>query len=84
MDGKRSIHLYDRLTRLSYFDGKKEEVFSSEEDGFLNENREFLAAIAEGRKPETNELDGLRAQMILLRGIESIRTGLPQTLEDIL
>jgi len=83
MNGKQSIHLYDRLTRLSYFDGMKEEVFSSEEDGFINENREFLAAIAEGRKPETNELDGLRAQMVLLRGIESIRTGLPQTLVDI-
>ena len=84
MDGERSIHLYDRLTHLSCYNGENEEVFSSEEDGFMNENREFLAAISEGRKPETNELDGLRAQIVLLRGIESIRSGMPQSLTDII
>ncbi len=83
MNGVQSIHLYDRLTHLSYFDGVREQVFAGEEDGFLNENREFLAAIEAHRKPETNELDGLRAEMVLLRGIESIRTHLPQSLTDL-
>lgn len=83
MDGTKSIHLYDRLTELSYFDGDRETIFTGEEDGFLNENREFLSAIADNRKPETNELDGLRAEMILLRGIESIRTHAPQLLADL-
>jgi predicted dehydrogenase len=84
MNGKETIHLYNRLTTLSYFDGKTELIYSSEEDGFLNENREFLDAISEQRKPETNELDGLRAEMVLLHGIESMRTGLPQSLGDII
>jgi len=83
MNGIRSIHLYHRLTELSYFDGECEQIFSGEEDGFLNENREFLSAIMDGRQPETNEMDGLRAEMILLRGFESIRTGKPQSLIDL-
>jgi predicted dehydrogenase len=83
MNGSRTVHLYNRLTELSYFDGNREQLFTSDEDGFMNENREFLAAIAEERKPETNELDGRRAQWVLLRGVESIRTGMPQSLKDI-
>ena len=83
MNGTRSIHLYNRLTELNYFDGTAEHIFTGEENGFLNENQEFLSAIEEERNPETNELDGLRAEMILLRGIESIRTHEPQSLEDL-
>ncbi len=83
MNGRETIHLYNRFTSLSYFDGKQEELLSGEEDGFLNENREFLSAIAEHRQPETNELDGFRAEMILLRGIESMRSHTPQSLEDL-
>ncbi|HET6400828.1 MAG TPA: Gfo/Idh/MocA family oxidoreductase [Candidatus Kapabacteria bacterium] len=83
MNGVQSVHLYHRLTELSYFDGEREQIFSAEEDGFLNENREFLSAIMEGRKPETSEIDGFLAEMILLRGIESIRTGLPIALKDL-
>ncbi|MDP4234112.1 MAG: Gfo/Idh/MocA family oxidoreductase [Bacteroidota bacterium] len=80
MNGSKSVHLYDRLTRLSYFNSEFEEVFSGDEDGFLNENREFLAALTEGRQPETTEIDGARATMILLAGIESLRTQEPQSL----
>ena len=83
MNGKETVHLYNRLTSLSYFDGESEHVFSGEEDGFLNENREFLDAISEQRKPNTNELDGMRAEMVLLRGIESMRTHAPQSLTDL-
>ncbi|HEY3874291.1 MAG TPA: hypothetical protein VGM92_02345, partial [Candidatus Kapabacteria bacterium] len=83
MDGAKSIHLYNRLTELSFSNGDNTEIFSGTEDGFLNENREFLSAINENRQPETSALDGLRAEMILLRGIESIRSGQPQSLEDL-
>jgi len=83
MNGKETVHLYNRLTSLSYFDGETEQIFSCDEDGFLNENREFLSAIAEQKQPETNELDGMRAEMVLLRGIESIRTHTPQSLIDL-
>ncbi len=81
MNGRQSVHLYDRITCLSYFDGETEHVFSGEEDGFLNENREFIAALAEGRQPETDEVDGARATLILLAGIESIRTHEQQSLD---
>jgi hypothetical protein len=83
MNGKESVHLYRRLTRLSHFDGVNDQRFDGEEDGFLNENKEFLAAMSEGRQPETNEIDGARATKILLAGIESIHTHKPQSLEDI-
>ena len=83
MNGRETIHLFDRFATLSYFNGEKEHIFSSEEDGFLNENKEFLSALSEERTPETNELDGLRAEMILLRGIESLRTHQPQSLLDL-
>jgi myo-inositol 2-dehydrogenase/D-chiro-inositol 1-dehydrogenase len=83
MDGSRSIHLHHRLTQLTYFDGKNTETIVGEEDGFLNENQEFLSALEAYRQPETNEIDGARATKMLLAGIESIRTHKPQSLEDI-
>lgn len=83
MNGKETIHLYNRLTELSYFDGEKEQIFSHEEDGFLNENREFLSALAENRKPETSEIEGFRAEKILLRGTQSMRSHSPQSLTDL-
>jgi predicted dehydrogenase len=83
MNGKESVHLYRRLTRLSFFNGENEQVLSNEEDGFMNENREFLSVLAEHRKPETNEIDGMRTQLILLAGIESIRSHTPQSLEHL-
>lgn len=82
-NGVQSVHLYHRLMELSYFDGTAEQIFSAEENGFQNENREFLSAITENRKPETNEREGFRAEMILLRGLESMRTGKPQSLSDL-
>ncbi len=83
MNGRETVHIYNRLTSLSYFDGDTEQIYSGEEDGFLNENREFLDAITERRTPVTNERDGMRAEMILLRGIESMRTHIPQSLTDL-
>ncbi|SRR5579883_488750 len=83
MNGNETVHLYRRLTRMSYFDGENDNRFDGEEDGFLNENREFLTAIQENKRPETSEMDGLRTQMILLRGIEAMKTGQPQSLIDL-
>jgi predicted dehydrogenase len=74
-DGKRTLELYDRLTRLTYFDGVAIHDLNAPEDGFLNENREFLAALKEQRTPETNEETGLAVQRVLFRMIESTQTG---------
>ena len=76
-DGKRTFELYDRLTRLTYFDGVAVHDMNAPEDGFLNENREFLSALQEQRTPETNEVTGLEVQRVLFRMIESARTGIP-------
>jgi predicted dehydrogenase len=81
--GTETVHLYNRLTMLSHFDGEREHLYNGEEDGFLNEDREFLDALSANRKPETDELDGMRASLILLAGIESIRTHSPQSLEHL-
>ncbi|HWF44172.1 MAG TPA: Gfo/Idh/MocA family oxidoreductase [Candidatus Kapabacteria bacterium] len=81
--GTETVHLYNRLTMMSHFDGEREHIYNGEEDGFLNENREFLDALQAHRKPETDELDGIRASLILLAGIESIRTHSPQSLEHL-
>ena len=84
MSGRATIHLYNRLTTLSYFDGEREHLFSNgEEDGFLNESREFIQSLSEVRKPETDEIDGMRATLILLAGMESIRSHSPQSLEHL-
>jgi predicted dehydrogenase len=81
-DGERSIELYDRLTRMSFYDGKNLQEFSAEEDGFLNENREFLAALQERRAPETNERTGFAVQRVLFAAIESTKSRLPQFLSN--
>jgi predicted dehydrogenase len=76
-DGKRTIELYDRLARLVYFDGVAVHDMNAPEDGFLNENREFLTALKEERTPETNEATGLAVQRVLFKMIESAKTGRP-------
>lgn len=74
-DGKRTVELYDRLTHLVYFDGVAVHDMNAPEDGFLNENREFLAALKAQRTPETSEETGLEVQRVLFSMIESAKTG---------
>ena len=78
-NGAQTIELYDRLTKLTYFDGSETHEYSATEDGFLNENKEFLAALKEGRKPETNEITGLDVQSVLFEAITSAVTGQPHS-----
>jgi myo-inositol 2-dehydrogenase / D-chiro-inositol 1-dehydrogenase len=75
MDGTRSVHLYDRLRQLAYAGPDSESSFTDlEELGFLEENRAFLEALETGIRPSADHIAGLRAQLILLRAIESART----------
>jgi predicted dehydrogenase len=63
------------------FDGDRTETLSvDEESGMVEENREFIAAIRDGRSPATGFRDGLRATSMILGAFESIRTGTPQTI----
>jgi predicted dehydrogenase len=76
LDGERTIHLYERLKKLTYFDGENTHTFSvATEDGFANENEEFLNALKEQRQPKTTHRDGYNATAILLAAFESTKTG---------
>jgi predicted dehydrogenase len=76
LDGERTIHLHDRLKKLTYHDGENTHLFSvAAEEGFAQENAEFLSALKEQRKPRTTHREGYNATAILLAAIESTRTG---------
>jgi len=83
-DNQTTLHLHNRLKSL-YINsaGNITHEHTEEEQGFLEENREFLTALRDKRQPLSNELDGLHATMILLRAIEASRSGIAQSLEDL-
>jgi predicted dehydrogenase len=77
----RSVQLHDRLKKATFHDGK--ETWTEErpeEEGFLLENREFIAALQAGREPELTAHDGIQATRIVLAADRAIRTGEVQTL----
>ncbi|MEX2116437.1 MAG: Gfo/Idh/MocA family oxidoreductase [Bacteroidota bacterium] len=80
MDGTRTAHIFDRLKQVSLWDGKQEERFTdSEELGFVQENREFLQVVSGHTAPSATLRHGIRATALLLRAIESMKTGRPQS-----
>lgn len=77
----RSVQLYDRLKKATFFDGSKTWVEErTEEEGFLLEDREFIAALLSGRQPELTVLDGIQATRIVLAADRAIRSGKVQGL----
>lgn len=79
LDGARTAHLYDRLKQAFLWDGKREEhLVDLEEFGFLNENKEFFNVISGKAQPSATLRHGIRATVLLLRAIESAKTGQPQ------
>ena len=77
----RSVQLYDRLKKATFYDGK--ETWTEErpeEEGFQLENEAFIAALKEGREPELTAHDGIQATRIVLAADRAIRTGEVQTL----
>ena len=82
MDGVRTAHVYDRLKQVTLWDGRKEQHFAEpDESGFLEEDREFLSALGEKRQPSASLLHGIRATVLLLRGIESMKSGRAQPVQ---
>ncbi len=77
----RSVQLYDRLKKATFYDGEKTwtEV-RPEEEGFQLENEEFINALIEGRQPCLSAHDGLQATRIVLAADRAIRTGEVQKL----
>ena len=77
----RSVQLYDRLKKATFFDGKETWTEErTEEEGFQLENEAFIQALREGREPELSALDGLQATRLVLAADRAIRSGEVQTL----
>ena len=73
-DGK-SVQLYDRLKKATFFDGSKTWTEERpEEEGFYLENVEFIAALQEDRAPALNAQDGIQATRIVLAAETAVRT----------
>ena len=77
----RSVQLYDRLKKATFFDGQKTWTEErTDEEGFYLENVEFIAALQEGRAPALTAQDGIQATRIVLAADRAIRTGEVQRL----
>lgn len=80
-DGVRTVHLHDRLTSGTFFDGNTIETIRDDEElGMLEENRAFMRSLRGEISPPTTHLDGLRATRMTLAAVEAIRTGEVQAL----
>lgn len=79
----RSATLTHRMTKLTYSEaGKKDQVFDGIETGIVEENRAFIECIRNDTPPPINARDGLRATLMPLKAIESLRTGEPRRIWD--
>ena len=81
----RSITLSDRLTTLTYQEhGQPPVVYKGSETGFLEENRDFIRALQQGKPAPIDHRDGLMATLMILQGFRSIATGEPQPISGLL
>ncbi len=72
----RSVQLYDRLKKATFFDGQNTWTEErTDEEGFYLENVEFISALKEDRAPALNAQDGIQATRIVLAADRAIRTG---------
>ncbi len=79
MDGRKTAHLHNRLKTVTLSDGEHVETHEDPvEYGFLEENRDFIRSIQEQKTPPITSRDGLRATLVLLKALESLKTGQPQ------
>jgi len=80
-NGGRSVQLYDRLKKATFFDGEKSWTEErAEEEGFQLENEAFLSALLANRQPELTVADGIQATRMVLAADKAIRTGEVQEL----
>ena len=79
----KSATLTHRMTKLTYSEkGKPDQVFDGIETGIVEENRAFIDCIRNNTPPPITARDGLRATLMPLKAIESLRTGQAQTIWD--
>lgn len=74
----KSITLSDRLTTLTYREGNQEpQVFQGSESGFLEENRAFERCLLDDTEAPIDHKDGLYATLMILQAIQSLESGKP-------
>jgi predicted dehydrogenase len=77
----RSVQLYDRCKKATFFDGTKTWIEErTEEEGFQLENEEFIRALTANKPPELTAHDAIQATRIVLAADKAIRTGQVQDL----
>lgn len=80
----KSITFTERLTKLTYAeDGKETVVYEGTESGFIEENRAFEKCLVEDTPPPIDHIDGLYATLMILQAIESLKSGKPEKMEEI-
>jgi myo-inositol 2-dehydrogenase / D-chiro-inositol 1-dehydrogenase len=78
-DGRKSVHLHDRLKTATLFDGEHtSDVTDPEEYGFQEENNDFVRSLLGGTPLPITHVDGLRATLLVLKAFEALKSGLPQ------
>jgi myo-inositol 2-dehydrogenase / D-chiro-inositol 1-dehydrogenase len=80
-DGIKTAHLRNRLKTATLFDGEHTTHHEDpDEYGFLEENRDFIRALTNHTDPPISHRDGLRATLLVLKALESVKTGQPQSI----
>jgi predicted dehydrogenase len=75
-DGIRSVHLTERMQKLTLDDGAGATTMAEpEEQGMRNETVEFLSCVNTARAPRTGLEDGIRATRFILAAQQSATTG---------
>ncbi len=75
----KSVQLYDRLKKATFFDGEKTWTEErAEEEGFQLEDEEFVHALLDGRAPALTAHDGIQATRMVLAADKAIRSGAVQ------
>jgi predicted dehydrogenase len=81
LDGSKTAHLRNRLKTVTLFDGTELSVHEDpDEYGFMEENRDFIRSVQLGQPPPITYRDGMRATLVLLKALESLRSGTPETI----
>lgn len=80
----KAITISDRLTTLAYTEaGKETVIYRGEESGFLEENRAFEKCLLEDTPPPIDHVDGLYSTLMILQAIESLKSGKPEKIAEL-
>ncbi|MCD6361916.1 MAG: Gfo/Idh/MocA family oxidoreductase [Armatimonadetes bacterium] len=80
-----SVTLHNRFCTMTIAErGKEPQVIEGEETGFLEENRAFIAAIADDTPVPMDHMDGLLATLMPMQAIASAADGEPKHIKSLL